>query len=195
MMIPRQALPLKTEQQGQEKTPQSPTTPVDLSSLRNLHAWVLLGEPGAGKTTAFTEEATACGGLRVSVAEFIHPGNTLDDWQNKVLFLDGLDEITGDIQTTLISIRNKLKKLNHPKFRLSCRAADWQGALCLEKLHDATPAQTGRTTLSAHARRCKDLSGIRKATPGKRLAGQPANLGMDAEATCKPMAEDQTSTA
>lgn len=142
MMIPRQVLQLKTEQQDQDKTEQSPVTPVGLSSLRDQHAWVLLGEPGAGKTTAFEEEAKACGGEYISVAEFIHPDNSLDDRQDTTLFLDGLDENTGDIQNTLISIRNRLNKLNQPKFRLACRAADWQGAFFLEKLQGATPAQT-----------------------------------------------------
>ena len=45
-----------------------------LSGLRSHSAWVLLGEPGAGKTSAFEEEATETGGLHISIAEFLLDG-------------------------------------------------------------------------------------------------------------------------
>ena len=65
--------------------------PQDLQQFRNLSAWVLLGEPGAGKSTAFELEAKATGGKCLRIAAFIHAD--LDDWRGNTLFLDGLDEV------------------------------------------------------------------------------------------------------
>lgn len=98
-----------------------------LESFREVHAWVLLGEPGAGKSTAFKTEAEAIGGVYLPIADFVVADDLDDDWREKTLFLDGLDEVRagGD---TLRKVRNKLKKLGKPAFRLSCRAADWYGA-------------------------------------------------------------------
>lgn len=44
----------------------------NLDSFRPDAAWVLLGEPGAGKTTAFQMEAEATGGQYLRIEEFIH---------------------------------------------------------------------------------------------------------------------------
>jgi len=98
-----------------------------LEDLRELPAWVLLGEPGSGKTNAFATEALACGGIHITIAEFINedPG---DDWKNKTLFLDGLDEIrSGEDRGVLLQVRTRLKRLGAPHFRVACRAADWLG--------------------------------------------------------------------
>jgi uncharacterized protein (DUF1778 family) len=139
MIIPRQALKLpKTD----AHTKQEDQTPVSISNLREQHAWVLLGEPGAGKSTTFQEEAQACGGMFIPLVEFIHAdNNNREDWKNKTLFLDGLDEVKDDLQNTLLTIKIRLEKLDHPRFRLSCRAADWKGEWCLEQLKGTTPAQ------------------------------------------------------
>ena len=57
---------------------------------------------------------------------------TLDqEYYKTPLFIDGLDEQRAsedDGRTTLDKIRSKLNKLNNPKFRLSCREADWLGS-------------------------------------------------------------------
>jgi hypothetical protein len=108
-----------------------------LEAFRDAHAWVLLGEPGAGKSTAFKEEAKATkGGKYLSIADFVVDDDLDDDWREKTLFLDGLDEVRagGD---TLRNVRNKLKKLGKPAFRLSCRAADWYGATDQEVIEAA----------------------------------------------------------
>lgn len=101
----------------------------DLQAFRSLFAWVLLGEPGAGKSTAFEQEAQATGGQWLRIAEFINAD--LDDgWKNKTLFLDGLDEIraSGGVDSTIELIRKQLKRLGNPPFRIACRAADWYGS-------------------------------------------------------------------
>jgi hypothetical protein len=110
--------------------------PLSLESFRDAPAWVLLGEPGAGKSTAFKAEAEATGGTYLSIADFVVDDDLDDDWRGKILFLDGLDEVRagGD---TLRKVRNKLKKLGKPAFRLSCRAADWYGATDQEVIEAA----------------------------------------------------------
>ena len=100
-----------------------------LEEFHDKAAWVLLGEPGSGKSTTFEDEAKATGGLFLSIAEFMH-GELGSEWQEKTLFLDGLDEVragaVGD--SVLFQLRTRLKQLGNPKFRISCRAADWFGA-------------------------------------------------------------------
>ena len=102
-----------------------------LEEFRDAQAYVLLGAPGAGKTAAFEVEADAYpDGVFVSARDF----DTFDDrpeWHDATLFIDGLDERRAgwtDGGRPLDCIRNKLKKLGRPRFRLSCRHADWFGA-------------------------------------------------------------------
>jgi hypothetical protein len=112
---------------------------IDVATLRTLPAWVLLGEPGAGKTEVFKSEARAVGGQRVTVAEFI--ASDVDaTWENKCLFLDGLDEVrvSGANPSLLYQIKSKLKKLGWPPFRIACRAADWFGQSDIEAISDAS---------------------------------------------------------
>ncbi len=114
--------------------------PKALQDFRDQSAWVLLGEPGAGKSTAFEAEAEATGGLLLSIADFMHA--ELDsEWQGKALFLDGLDEVragsAGD--SVLVRIRTRLKQLGNPKFRIACRAADWFGSTDRADIEGASP--------------------------------------------------------
>ena len=118
--------------------------PTPLSSYANLAAYVLIAEPGAGKTTAFKAEAASRGGTYVTVRNF----RTFDDrpeWKDTTLFLDGLDESragTTDGRTPLDEIRRKLRRLGSPPFRLSCRWADWMAATDKEALQDVSPDGT-----------------------------------------------------
>ncbi len=104
-----------------------------LADYRDAPAYVLLGEPGAGKTTAFEMEcdADSDGNEPVGVRDFAemevgsHP-----EWRGKTLFIDGLDEMrtaSGNWRGPLDSIRRRLERLGHPRFRLSCRAGEWLG--------------------------------------------------------------------
>lgn len=110
--------------------PDEATAPKALADYREASAWVLLGEPGAGKSEAFKQEAERCDGQYLPVAEFIeYPA--LQEWREKVLFLDGLDETragSGE-QNALFKIGAKLRELGLPRFRIACRAADWYGSL------------------------------------------------------------------
>lgn len=111
-----------------------------LINYADASAYVLIGEPGAGKTTSFKSEAGNQGGVYVPVRKFL----TFDEqpeWQGKTLFLDGLDESrvgTVDGRTPLDRIRTKLDRLDRPKFRLSCRWADWFGSNDRDRLKEVS---------------------------------------------------------
>lgn len=117
---------------------------VPLGNFAGVSAYVLIGEPGAGKTTAFKRETDKQGGVYVTVRSFL----TFDDipkWHGKTLYLDGLDESrvgTVDGRTSLDRIRTKLDRLGRPPFRLSCRWADWFGSNDRERLKEVSPDGT-----------------------------------------------------
>ena len=116
--------------------------------FRECDAYVLLGPAGSGKTTEFLREAR-----KTTVGHYVSARNflTQEDWVNwegKTLFIDGLDEVRfagDDIRIPFDEIRNKLKKLGKPQFRLSCREADWLGINDSKHLQDAT--RNGRVTI------------------------------------------------
>ena len=100
-----------------------------IEEFRGEAAYVLLGAPGAGKTTVFEQEAKQIGCCYVSARDFITFSDR-PEWHDTTLFIDGLDERrvgATDGTTPLDSIRNKLNELGCPRFRLSCRVADWYG--------------------------------------------------------------------
>ncbi|MXZ73312.1 MAG: hypothetical protein F4Z04_17660 [Acidobacteria bacterium] len=116
-----------------------------LESYRENAAYVLLGDPGAGKSVAFETECAAHGSQAclVTARDFLtfdlsdHP-----EWGGKILFIDGLDEVrTGahDVRTPFDAIRRKLDRLGTPRFRLSCREADWLGANDRANLSTVSP--------------------------------------------------------
>lgn len=112
-----------------------------LDSYRNLPAYVLLGDPGAGKTEAFKLEASESGGKYIRARNFatFEPGA---EYQDKTLFIDALDEMRadgGDGRTPLDHIRKHLERLGRPCFRLSCREADWLGASDSDALERVAP--------------------------------------------------------
>ena len=111
-----------------------------LTEYADTGAYVLIAEPGAGKTTAFKSEAARVGAIRVSVRDF----RALDrpEWRDKTLFLDGLDESragAADGRTPLDEVRAKLDRLGCPRFRLSCRWGDWLAANDRERLREVSP--------------------------------------------------------
>ena len=102
---------------------------VPLAEFAQLNAYVLIGEPGAGKTTALKTEKEAQGGVYLTVRDFLTFNNP--EWRGTTLYLDGLDEVRAgevDGRSPLDRILAKLDRLERPPFRLSCRWADWLGA-------------------------------------------------------------------
>ena len=107
-------------------------------------AYILLGPPGSGKTTIFKLEAQRQCGQYVTVRDFL----TFDDrpeWHDTTLFIDGLDEARAgksDLRTPLDNIRAKLDRMGRPRFRLSCREADWLGANDHKHLNMVAPEES-----------------------------------------------------
>jgi len=129
------------ESGGQDEAESAP-----LSSLRTEHAYVLLGDAGSGKSTEFRKEHEALGDAVVlrSARDFV----ALDvkpEWCDKTLFIDGLDEIragTADGRSALDEIRKRLDRLGWPRYRISCREADWLGSNDRRSLERAAPGGT-----------------------------------------------------
>ena len=117
-----------------------------LVAFRDRDAFVLLAAPGAGKTRAFKHEAHDVQGCYITARNFL----TLPvrpEWRETTLFIDGLDERragSSDQRTPLDEIRAKLDSLGKPRFRLSCREADWFGAN--DRSHLAMVAPGGEVT-------------------------------------------------
>ena len=109
-----------------------------LADFRTVPAYVLLGDPGSGKSTSFAAECDALGSAACLFTA--HDFRAFDpaahrEWRGKTLFIDGLDEVRAgsrDLRAPLDAIRRCLDSLGWPRFRLSCREADWLGA------HDRT---------------------------------------------------------
>ena len=119
--------------------------PEPLAAYRDTPAYVLLGDPGAGKTTAFRKEVSDSGNsaLFVYARDFL----TLDtsshpEWGVHTLFIDGLDEVRAgqsDARTPFDAIRARLDQLRPPAFRISCRDADWLGKNDVTRLESLFP--------------------------------------------------------
>ncbi|MEO5326940.1 MAG: hypothetical protein H7829_01720 [Magnetococcus sp. THC-1_WYH] len=115
--------------------------PRPLSDFFTEPALVILGEPGMGKTTSFIqaareEENAEC----LTIRQFFRQNNPTE-LEGKTLYLDGLDKQRAgkaNDNDVLDAIIVRLKKLHRPKFRLSCRTADWFGDLDQSNLRDAS---------------------------------------------------------
>ena len=135
---PRTCTEVSSEDLGQR-------LPRPLAEYRDTPAYVLLGDPGSGKTTAFETEKEVLGdrALLIAARDFItfDPENR-PEWRRKTLFVDGLDEVRAgqsDARTPFDAIRGRLDALGKPAYRLSCRAADWLGLADRSKLNDVSP--------------------------------------------------------
>ena len=101
-----------------------------LSDFETVHSYVLLGEPGMGKSTEFDEETRRTNAEpTIPAREFIRPKPEYPpEWQKGPLFIDGLDEVrvgAGDPRDALNKIIERLEVLGRPQFRLSCRSISW----------------------------------------------------------------------
>ena len=121
-------------------------TPRTLDELRGIGAYVLLGAPGAGKTTSFDRESKETDSALVLARDFVTLG-IRPEWQGRTLFIDGLDEIravSADPRHPLDRIRTRLDELGRPEFRISCRDMDWLGANDWKRLKAVSPSGTVR---------------------------------------------------
>ena len=116
-----------------------------LEEFRESPAYVLVGDPGAGKTTAFEEECEALGedACLVTARDFLtfdpktipsgaaRPSSSTDSMRS------GLARRTCERHST--KIRGRLDALGKPRFRLSCREADWLGENDRKHLESVSP--------------------------------------------------------
>ena len=132
---------------GEDIRPVVSQPPRSLEGFRERDAFVLLGAPGGGKTVEFKREAGCEGGCYVTARDFITFADR-PEWQGRTLFIDGLDEMragAADGRTPLDAIRAKLDALGRPRFRLSCREADWFGAS--DRRHLESVSASGEVTV------------------------------------------------
>lgn len=113
--------------------------PKPLSAYRSVQAYVLLGDPGSGKTTAFDTECKKLGEKAkfIRARDFLVYESAPHELRGRTLFIDGLDEVragASDIQSPFDRIRGLLIRLGRPSFRISCREADWLGENDRQKL-------------------------------------------------------------
>ena len=119
---------------------------LSLSDFESDHGYVLLGEPGMGKTTEFKKEAGRVhANPTIPARQFIsrnlksHP-----NWRKGPLFIDGLDEVrigSGDPRVALDKIIERLEVLGNPQFRLSCHSISWLGARDRKELATLSDAE------------------------------------------------------
>ncbi|MDE2771440.1 MAG: hypothetical protein OXI44_09780 [Bacteroidota bacterium] len=101
-----------------------------LRDFETVHSYVLLGEPGMGKSTEFSEEARRINAdPTIPAPEFIRRKREYPpEWKKGPFFIDGLDEVRvggGDPRDALNKIIEQLEALGKPPFRLSCRSISW----------------------------------------------------------------------
>ena len=147
--VPRTCTPV-SQQRGSDRRAAAASARAEasrpLSAHRDDSAYVLLGDPGAGKSTAFRCEYEALGGERahlIAARDFptLAPA-ARREWRDKTLFIDGLDEVRAgapDARAPFDAIRAGLVGLGRPRFRLSCRAADWLGSSDHRHLEAVSP--------------------------------------------------------
>lgn len=113
------------------------SAPNPLQAHASTHAWVLIADPGAGKTEAFKALQQTEGGTCITARDFIELNPPPHGYPSP-LFIDGLDEYTASQgntgQTAIGQIRLKLQQLGIPPFRIACREADWRGSTDSEAL-------------------------------------------------------------
>ena len=99
-----------------------------LSALRDEPAYVLLGDPGAGKSTALWHESSINSHDKYLRAVTLLQGAELP--KNGIAFIDALDEARaggGDQFTPVNTLLKRLRNHGVRRFRLSCREMDWYG--------------------------------------------------------------------
>lgn len=107
-----------------------------LSELRESAYVVLLGEPGAGKSTSLRHEAAAEGGELVTCRE-VMSGLRLSG--SSTAYVDALDEFRsgGSGKDKILQLATAISTSSIGRWRLTCRAEDWRYAADVSALRRA----------------------------------------------------------
>ena len=83
-----------------------------LSAYRSAQAYVLLGDPGSGKTTSFRAECEELGDQAkfISARDFLVYEAAPDALRGRTLFIDGLDEI----RAGALDVRSPFDRIRRP---------------------------------------------------------------------------------
>ena len=97
---------------------------------------IVLGEPGIGKTELLKQIGKLPNMVLKSAAAFVtHPDPAASVQAGQRLIIDGLDEISAAQETDPVyRVLGQLIKAGWPPFILSCRAADWRGAIARQEI-------------------------------------------------------------
>jgi hypothetical protein len=106
-----------------------------LSEWAKVPGYVLLGDPGAGKTWALRHEAERAGTTLISARQLLADDSPLPG--SAPVFVDALDEayahVSGDVLSRVLA---KLRR-HEPGFRVACREYEWLA----HRLHSAAEEQ------------------------------------------------------
>lgn len=172
LIVPRTCTEVPDAATDAETGKSQDTVSRPIETYRSAPAYVLLGDAGSGKTTALNGECSALGEAAhyVTARDFLtfdpthHP-----EWRGKTLFIDALDERRAglsDVRTPFDEIRARLDALGKPRFRLSCRAADWLGENDRQHLTSVTPPNSKVTILRLDSLTNSDIKQILNARVG-----------------------------
>lgn len=101
--------------------PEARGEPRRISGLAEKQRWVLLGEPGSGKSTTFEQAAVADGTSALTARAFLEGARPLGD----TLFLDAVEEYRiGEAgHERLAQLVKAIKDSGYTRWRLTCRSA------------------------------------------------------------------------
>ena len=95
---------------------------------------ILLGEPGAGKTSFLKEMCNRYKGQLLFAGDL--ETNEIDRpyHKNQILLVDGLDEILTDTSSRTYSIFKQLQKSGFQKWVITCRSSEWPSGIFEEHI-------------------------------------------------------------
>lgn len=126
----------------------------DLDVLDWAEPIVVLGEPGMGKTWLMRRLAKERDWTFRSAASFVaHPSPASLVPTSRGLVIDGLDELSAAQESDPVyRVLGQLIKAGCPPFILSCRAADWRGAVARQDISQEYGAPPREMTLEPFSR-------------------------------------------
>lgn len=93
--------------------------------LAELPVFVLLGEPGMGKSESMKALEALTQGLRLTADQFISRA-PIQDAANRMVLIDALDEARAEGGTTVWrEVRKQIDQSHLQQFAIACRVADW----------------------------------------------------------------------